>query len=278
MVVKSKKRSKKALNEKKMGKLVRVANATFLVVEVDVNIAAVLKAAAAAGRLAVIVADVRVATLATGLTVLEIVRVFGAATVAVLALEDAAVHVGGAAAASVDLHAVAAHVGLTRDVNGGVVAGGELAPGVVDLPVAEDGDAVVEGGKGARDAVGDRDGDGVAGVLEGVGNVRLADVDEAGLVVVGLGVPDDDGDGGVAALGGAVGEVELVGAVVADPDQAVVATVVFALGAKANVGHVLAVGAVETPDGVAAVEATLGNGGQVVFTDCVSGCKPKAIG
>lgn len=210
-----------------------------------------------------VVSDVGVSGLGTSLAVLEVVLARGAAAVAVVALEDALVHVGAAAARGLNLHAVAAHVGLAGDVDGGVGPGGELAPGVEDLAVLEDGDAVVERGKGAGNVLRKGNGDAVAGVGQRPGNVRLADVDKA-RDVVGL-QPDDDNDRGGAALGRAVLECRRSPAVVADPDGAVVVVLVLAHGAEANVGHVLAVFAGQTPDGAVAVETALLHGGDGVF-------------
>ena len=252
-----------------------------LVVELNVQVATVLKATAASGRVVarcivslyvgvsaarkhvLVVSNVGVSGLGTSLAILEVVLARGTAAVAVVALEDALVHVGVAAARGLNLHAVAAHVGLAGDVDGGVGAGGELAPGVEDLAVLEDGDAVVQRGKGAGNVLRKRDGDGVTGVGQRPGDVRLADVDEA-RDVVGL-EPDDDDDGGGAALGRAVPVRRRRLAVVADPDGAVVVVLVLAHGAEANVGHVLAILARETPDGVVTVEAALLNDRDGVF-------------
>lgn len=204
-----------------------------------------------------------VTALASSLAVLEVVFARSAAAVAVLALEDALVHVGVAAARGLDLHAVTAHVGLAGDVDSGVRTSGELAPGVENLTVLENGDAVVQSGKGTSDVLGHGDGDTVTGVGQRPGDVRLANVDEAGNVV-GL-QPDDNNDGSRATLVGTVGEGEGGRAIVANPDLAVVAAFVLTHGAKANVGHVLAILAGQTPDRVVAVEAALGQGGDGIL-------------
>lgn len=66
-------------------------------------------------------------------TVLQVVSSGIAAGVSALAHEDAGVHVGGATAGGLDVHGIATHVDLSRDINGRVCASGELAPCVVNL-------------------------------------------------------------------------------------------------------------------------------------------------
>lgn len=198
------------------------------------------------------VAGARLASIGT---VLQVVSAGVAAGVSALAHEDAGVHVGSATARGFDVHGIATHVDLSRDINRRVCASGELAPCVVNLtPLREGSQMVVERSEATGDTIGERNGDFVATLGKRVGDLGSSYVHEAGLVVSSWHVPDDNGDGSAATI---VGEGEGVGAVGANPDVAIVRDGVGSLSSHANVRHVLAVALVQTGYETAAAEATL---------------------
>ena len=69
------------------------------------------------------------------IAVLERVGTGVATLVATLADKNAFVHVAGAATGGSHGHGIATHVNLAGDIDGGVLAGRELTPGVTDLAV-----------------------------------------------------------------------------------------------------------------------------------------------
>lgn len=177
--------------------------------------------------------------LASGLAVLELVRVLLSARVlAVRADKDALVHVGDAADRGLDPHLVAVHADLAADVDGGILARGELAPGLVDLADGRQRRlCVVEAREAAADALVERHGQRLARG-QGPRHLRLAHVHKGALVIALGVVPDDDGDAAI----GLVAELELRVPVLADPDALVGPRLgVLTLPGHVDLGHVVAV-------------------------------------
>ncbi len=168
---------------------------------------------------------------------------------AVVADESALVVVGLASGADLGDELVAVHVDLAGNINGGVRAGGELGPSVVDL--SDPGDAgglVVEAGPSAADTVGEGDGDALA-LRNRVGQDGLRARDK-GRGIAGALVPEDEDDVRVGAV-----ESECIGTVIADPDLAVVADGVDSLACESNLREILAIGGTEPSGWRRAIEA-----------------------
>lgn len=235
----------------------------LIATERDINVT--VPSLATTARVVVVVAK-RSTRLAAIIAVDQVISLRLAATVAVLALEDTSLHIRQAATGGTRADDVTAHVDLARDIESTVLSRGEFTPGIEDLAVLAEGSlVVVEGSETTGDTVGEGDGDLVANVGQRVRNHGGSDVHEARLVVVGSIVPDNDCDGDGRRVGGVVGKSESAGAVIADPDVAVVAEVVLSLAGHADVGHVLAIFLGEAVDRSAAVEsAALEGSGSLV--------------
>ena len=240
-----------------------------LVGEADVEVATVGPGLATTGGVTAI-NTIGSTGLAAVVTVGQSVAARITAGVSVDAGEDASAHIRGAASGGVDGHAVATHVDLTGNIDGGIVTGGELTPGVVDLTIlAEGGNMVVESRPSTGDTVGERDGDLVTVVDKGVRDHGGTGVHEAGGVVSGGVVPDNNGERDT----GVVGVGESVRTVGAKPDVAVITLSVSSLASHTNVGHPVAVIDTQTENRAATIKGL----GEVVAGHVVSGLRNDTI-
>lgn len=117
-----------------------------------------------------------------------------AAGVSSLASEDAGIHIRVAAARRVDRHDVSAHVYLSRDIDGGIVSGGEFSPCIIDLSILAQGRlVVVERCEATGDTVCQRNSDAISNVGERVRDHWCSNIHEARSVVTRCVVPYNNG-------------------------------------------------------------------------------------
>lgn len=124
-----------------------------------------------------------------------------------------------AACADPSAEAIPAHVDQPGDVDGGILAGGELAPGVEDLSVGRDaGDMAIHGRVGTRHAIGQGHGHASA-VRNRVCQLRGVRGDERRGIALAV-VPQDEDDVGIR-VGRPVHKAEDIRSIAANPDPTV---------------------------------------------------------